>query len=128
VIFGEKAVNYTEGKFVHVDGLGMVFRPDFETEMVRAGDMQGYIEFGDKPEYHYGSFLTGTAVRGGDAQDIFRQQRENVSSLLKTSRANCGFLTKKSDSSIGMQLAWTWKPVHSSSSVAVSLASPLLAL
>ena len=70
VVFGEAAINYEEGKFEKVPMLGVVFRPDYNRVSVPAGDMQAFAESPSRPHYHYGEYISGSAVRG-DADAVF---------------------------------------------------------
>jgi len=55
----------------------IVFRPDYNRVTVEAGDMQAFAEAKDKPRYHYGEYISGSAVRN-DAGDIFQKIRASV--------------------------------------------------
>jgi len=75
VVFGEAAINYEEGKWE-----GLLFRPDYNRVRAFTGDMQAFAESRDQPKYHYGEYISGSAVRT-DAGDIFEQVRSGVSSI-----------------------------------------------
>ncbi|KAK4448452.1 nucleoside phosphorylase domain-containing protein [Podospora aff. communis PSN243] len=77
VVFGDAALNYEEGKFEKVPLLGVVFRPNYHRVSVNAGDMKAFAEAANHPNYHYGDYLSGSAVRG-DAASIFTKIRETV--------------------------------------------------
>jgi hypothetical protein len=80
-VFGEAAVNLEEGKFVHVKDSGIIFMPDYNVISVRAGDMQAFADDNTREEYHYGDFISGSAVRS-DAARIFKKIRSQVRSEL----------------------------------------------
>jgi hypothetical protein len=75
VIFGEAAINCEEGKWENVQGEGLVFRPDYDIVRTPSGDMQAFADSRERPQYHYGDFISGSAVR----QVILKQIRSNVS-------------------------------------------------
>ena len=79
VIFGEAAINYEEGKFEAVPGGGgdPVFRPDYNRVTAEAGDMQAFAESNDFPRFHYGEYISGSAVRN-DASVLFHKIRTSV--------------------------------------------------
>ena len=82
VVFGEAAINYEEGKFENVnkgDKLEVVFLPDYNRVTVEAGEMQAFAESKAHPHYHYGEYISGSAVRG-DAGGIFEKIRSSVPS------------------------------------------------
>lgn len=79
VVFGENAVNLEEGKFKKSDSGEIVFIPDYDIVSVRAGDMQAFADDGVQKHFHYGDFISGSAVRG-DAQMIFTNIRQQVKS------------------------------------------------
>lgn len=79
MIFGEAAINYEEGKWEKGEGEGeAVFRPDYDLIRTPTGDMQAFAESSDRPQFHYGDYISGSAVRH-DASVVFRQIRANVS-------------------------------------------------
>jgi hypothetical protein len=63
VIFGDGAINYEEGKWENVQGEGLVFRPDYDVIRPPAGDVRAFVESRERPQYHYGDFVSGSAVR-----------------------------------------------------------------
>ncbi|KAF4427461.1 Phosphorylase superfamily protein, partial [Fusarium austroafricanum] len=69
VIFGERALNYEEGKWALQDGES-AFKPDVKVVEVRGAAMDGFIAQADQPIYKYGDFVSGSAVRM-DASSIF---------------------------------------------------------
>lgn len=69
VVFGEAAINYEEGKWE-----GLLFRPDYNRVSASAGDMQAFAESRGRPQYHYGEYISGSAVRT-DAGDVFEKVR-----------------------------------------------------
>ncbi|KAH7390179.1 phosphorylase superfamily protein [Cadophora sp. MPI-SDFR-AT-0126] len=79
VIFGEAAFNYEEGKWEGGDGgdKAAVFKPDFDLIRVPTGDMQAFAESPGRAHYHYGDYISGSAVRH-DASVAFKQARANV--------------------------------------------------
>jgi len=77
VVFGEAATNYEEGKWVKGEDNELTFLPDFDTLRAPTGDMQSFAESEEKPKYHYGDFISGSAVRT-DANSIFKQIRSTV--------------------------------------------------
>jgi len=78
VIFGEAAINFEEGKWERdpVDG-AKIFKPDYDVVRTPAGDMQAFAESKERPQYHYGEYISGSAVRH-DASDVFKNIRTNV--------------------------------------------------
>jgi len=76
VIFAEGAINYEEGKY-HKDGDEVTFRGDFDKITISAGDMQSFAESPRRPNYHFGDFITGSAVRT-DAAKIFENIRKTA--------------------------------------------------
>ena len=77
VIFGEAAFNYEEGKFEKVPIFGVVFRPNYNRVSVNAGNMRAFVESAGRPNYHFGEYISGSAVRG-DASTIFTKIKETV--------------------------------------------------
>lgn len=77
VIFAESALNYEEGKVELLEGNAVGFRPDFNTVRIPAGAMQAFADSPKRPDYHFGDFLTGSAVRG-DASAVFERVKETV--------------------------------------------------
>ena len=77
VIFGENAVNLEEGKFKKSSTGEVEFIPDYNIISVRTGDMQAFADDGAHAGYHYGDYISGSAVRG-DAQVIFAKIRHQV--------------------------------------------------
>ncbi len=78
MIFGEAAVNYEEGKWEKGEGdKEAVFRPDYDLIRTPTGDMQAFADSNDRPQYHYGDYISGSAVRH-DASAVFKQIRSNV--------------------------------------------------
>jgi len=55
-----------------------VFKPDFDPIRVPTGDMQAFADSPSRPQYHYGDYISGSAVRH-DASAAFKQARANVS-------------------------------------------------
>ena len=78
VVFGEAAINYEEGKWENVPTKGLLFRPDYNRVSASAGDMQAFAESRDRPQYHYGEYISGSAVRT-DAGAVFEKVRGGVS-------------------------------------------------
>jgi len=78
VVFGEAAINYEEGKWEIVPSKGLLFRPDYNRVITSAGDMQAFAESRDRPQYHYGEYISGSAVRT-DSGAIFERIRGGVS-------------------------------------------------
>jgi hypothetical protein len=78
VVFGEAAINYEEGKWEYVLDKGLLFRPDYNRVSASAGDMQAFAESRSRPQYHYGEYISGSAVRG-DAGVVFEKIRGGVS-------------------------------------------------
>jgi hypothetical protein len=78
VVFGEAAINYEEGKWEYVPNKGPLFRPDYNRVSASAGDMQAFAESRSRPQYHYGEYISGSAVRG-DADLVFEKVRSGVS-------------------------------------------------
>jgi hypothetical protein len=79
VIFGEAAINYEEGKFEKVPWFGIVFRPDYNRVDTKTGNMQSFAGSADRPNYHYGEYVSGSAVRA-DAGAIFAKIKNAVRS------------------------------------------------
>lgn len=78
VIFGEAAINFEEGKWENNPSrTEKVFKPDYDVVRTPAGDMQAFAESKDRPQYHYGDYISGSAVRN-DASDVFKNIRTNV--------------------------------------------------
>lgn len=77
VVFGETAVNYEEGKFEEKDGV-KVFSPDYDVVQSPSGDMQAFAQPKTNLRYHYGQYISGSAVRE-DATAIFEKMRSQVS-------------------------------------------------
>jgi hypothetical protein len=78
VIFGEAAINFEEGKWEKGPGdAAPVFKPDFDVVRTPAGDLQAFADSKDRPRYHYGEYISGSAVRH-DANDVFQRMRTNV--------------------------------------------------
>ena len=78
VVFGEAAINYEEGKWENVPTKGLFFRPDYNRVSASAGDMQAFAESRGRPQYHYGEYISGSAVRT-DAGAVFEKIRGGVS-------------------------------------------------
>jgi len=78
VVFGEAAINYEEGKWEIVPGKGLLFRPDYNRVSASAGDMQAFAEPRNRPRYHYGEYISGSAVRT-DSGAVFEKVRSGVS-------------------------------------------------
>ena len=78
VVFGEAAINYEEGKWENVPDKGLLFRPDYNRVSASAGDMQAFAESRDRPRYHYGEYISGSAVRT-DSGAVFEKIRSGVS-------------------------------------------------
>jgi nucleoside phosphorylase len=79
VVFGEAAINYEEGKWVAIpekDGKSQdpLFRPDYNRVSASAGDLQAFADSDSRPTYHYGEYVSGSAVRT-DAGAIFEKTR-----------------------------------------------------
>ena len=92
MIFGEAAFNYEEGKWdLGADGKTAVFKPDFDLIRVPTGDMQAFAESSGRAQYHYGDYISGSAVRH-DASVAFKQARANVS--FKSRSKNYTYLFK----------------------------------
>jgi hypothetical protein len=81
VIFGEAAINYEEGKWEYVHDQGLLFRPDYNRVSASVGDMQAFAESRNRPKYHYGEYISGSAVRA-DAGVVFEKIRSGVSFIL----------------------------------------------
>ena len=62
---------------MHVKDSGIVFLPDYNVISVRAGDMQAFADDNTREEYHYGDYISGSAVRS-DAALIFEKIRFQV--------------------------------------------------
>jgi len=77
VVFGEAAINYEEGKWENIPNKGLLFRPDYNRVAASAGDMQAFADSHFRPHYHYGEYISGSAVRT-DAGAIFEQTRSGV--------------------------------------------------
>ncbi|EXK76430.1 hypothetical protein FOQG_18827 [Fusarium oxysporum f. sp. raphani 54005] len=69
VIFGERALNYEEGKWALKDDQ-VVFKPDVKVAEVKDAAMGGFIAQADQPLYKYGDFVSGCAIHM-DASFIF---------------------------------------------------------
>jgi hypothetical protein len=76
-VFGETAVNYEEGKFARVNG-EIVFLPEYNPISVQTGDMQAFADDDVGHGYHYGDYISGSAVRT-DAALVFERIRNQVS-------------------------------------------------
>jgi hypothetical protein len=76
VIFGQKALNYEEGKWTN----DSKFLPSIETYTEGATDLAGFVRARSTiTRYRYGDFASGSAVRL-DAQNILKRIEENVRS------------------------------------------------
>ncbi|CAI6099603.1 unnamed protein product [Clonostachys chloroleuca] len=69
VIFGERALNYEEGKWALKDDK-VTFKPDIKVAEVKGTAMDGFIAQANQPLYKYGDYISGSAVRM-DASSIF---------------------------------------------------------
>ncbi len=79
VILGEAAINYEEGKWEKKEGDTIaVFNPYYDVVRTPAGDLQAFAESKERPHYHYGEYISGSAV-GHDASTIFNKIRTTVS-------------------------------------------------
>lgn len=74
VVFGEAAINYEEGKWEILPNKELLFRPDYNRVSASAGDMQAFAESRGRPQYHYGEYISGSAVRT-DAGAVFEKVR-----------------------------------------------------
>ncbi len=81
VILGEAAINYEEGKWEKKEGdTAAIFKPDYDIIRTPAGDLQAFAESKERPNYHYGEYISGSAVRH-DSSTIFDKIRTTVSRL-----------------------------------------------
>jgi len=78
VVFGEAAINYEEGKWVNLPTKGLFLSPDYNRVSASAGDMQAFAESRGRPQYHYGEYVSGSAVRT-DAGAVFKKVHDGVS-------------------------------------------------
>ncbi|KAK4139141.1 nucleoside phosphorylase domain-containing protein [Dichotomopilus funicola] len=76
VIFGERALNYEEGKWAMKDDK-LVFMPEVKVSEVKGASMDGFIRQAEQPRYKYGDFVSGCAVRM-DASFIFDRVRNTA--------------------------------------------------
>jgi hypothetical protein len=60
-----------------------VFLPDFNPISVQAGDMQAFADDDVGDDYHYGEYMSGSAVRT-DAALVFEKIRTQVSPLCRS--------------------------------------------
>ncbi|OCK80316.1 purine and uridine phosphorylase [Lepidopterella palustris CBS 459.81] len=77
VVLGEAAINYEEGKWENDPIKGLVLRPDYNRVSAAAGDIQAFAESRDRPQYHYGEYISGSAVRA-DAGAVFQRVRNGM--------------------------------------------------
>ena len=78
VVLGEAAINYEEGKWETIPGeKGVLFRPAYNRVAASAGDLQAFADSPKRPHYHYGEYVSGSAVRT-DAGAVFEQIRKGV--------------------------------------------------
>lgn len=77
MIFGERALNYEEGKWRMENGTP-VFSADAHTLRVSGECMEGFIQQTERQDWKYGDFLSGSAVRM-DAAHIFDRVKSTVS-------------------------------------------------
>ncbi|KFZ24679.1 hypothetical protein V502_00842 [Pseudogymnoascus sp. VKM F-4520 (FW-2644)] len=83
VIFGEKALNYEEGKW-GIENDKPIFLSDVKTLGVDGESMEGFIGQSERKDWKYGDYVSGCAVRM-DAEHIFERVR-------KTQLCNVGAL------------------------------------
>lgn len=82
MIFGERALNYEEGKW-KMENSRPVFSPDAHTLRVSGECMEGFIQQTERQDWKYGDFLSGSAVRM-DAAHIFERVKTTVSGVLSS--------------------------------------------
>jgi hypothetical protein len=77
VIFGERALNYEEGKWAVEKG-ELIFLPDTKVLDTKSARMDGYVKELERANYKYGDYISGCALRM-DAQHIMHRVRLTVS-------------------------------------------------
>lgn len=82
VIFGERALNYEEGKWESAD----VFAADYNLVKTPGDTLERYVTFSNQRAYKHGDFISGCAVRL-DAAHIFDRVKMAVSDIYKTERS-----------------------------------------
>ena len=50
---------------------------DYDVVRTPTGDMQAFAESKDRPQYHYGEYISGSVDRG-NANDVLQNIRTNV--------------------------------------------------
>ncbi|KAH8647849.1 phosphorylase superfamily protein [Xylariales sp. PMI_506] len=103
VVFGEAAINYEEGKFETVDNGDVLFRPDYNRVSVEAGDLQAFASAQGDLGYHYGEYISGSAVRS-DAGAVFDKIRQ------QTSQVNRNAIALDMEASAFIQLCKHFEP------------------
>jgi hypothetical protein len=77
VIFGEKALNYEEGKWQLIEGRP-VFMPDSKTVGTDSDSMNDFLTGKGRPTWKQGDYISGCAVRM-DSKEIFDRVKKAVS-------------------------------------------------
>jgi hypothetical protein len=77
VIFGEKALNYEEGKWKLIDEKP-VFMPDSKTVGTNSENMSDFVTSKGRPTWKYCDYISGCAVRM-DSKEIFDRVKKGVS-------------------------------------------------
>src|ERR1700761_3553206 len=105
----DSAFNFEEGKYyTDADG-ALSFQGDWDKSTIATGNMQAFAESSKNPNYHYGDFMSGSAVRG-DAPQRFEMIHKSVS---RGSAHRSGPVIDLA--SFVKYLASIWKRAHSSS-------------
>jgi hypothetical protein len=81
VIFGERALNYEEGKWESAD----VFAADYNLVKTPGDTLERYVAFSGQRTYKHGDFISGCAVRM-DAAHILDRVKMAVSELEQSAR------------------------------------------